>query len=238
MNLHELRSGLTRMRYTLLITLVMLVMTYFGYQLAQLHHQYLSEQLAVAETTVRNLSAENQTLIQTNNQLKAQYEIAELANEALDQRIQQGLLRERQLTEQVTFYQKVVAPELSEEGFSIDGVQVAETSSDDYFSLSMVLIQQTRVKATIKGELDIFLYGSLNGQPMEHRLTADNGLIGDLNFSFKYFQTLQVEFQLPAGFIPDRLQTSTSIYQYRKKRGDYEKSFAWSQIVNGIDERE
>ena len=71
-------------------------------------------------------------------------EIAQLANEALDVRIREGLQRERALSEQVTFYQKVIAPELSEDGFSIDGVQVTATASENYYSLSMVLIRRVR----------------------------------------------------------------------------------------------
>lgn len=231
MNLNQLREQLSRTRYTLLITLVMLVMLYIGYQLAQLNFDYLTRQMDMMQTTTDNLAAENQQLITQANELRARVEIAEFANEALDERIKQGLARERQLTEQVTFYQKVVAPELSEDGFSIDGVQVAETASENYYQLSMVLIQQTRLKSTINGTLNIVIHGSQNDQPTRLNL-ADIAVMEDdeLRYSFKYFQTKALLFSLPEGFVPERLDVSTDIRQYRRSRGSYARTLEWEEI--------
>lgn len=231
MNLNQLREQLSRTRYTVLIALVMLVMIYIGYQLAQLNFDYLQRQLDMMQTTTDNLAAENQQFITQANELRARVEIAEFANEALDERIKQGLERERTLTEQVTFYQKVVAPELSEDGFSIDGVQVAKTASENYFQLSMVLIQQTRVKSTINGVLNIQIHGSQNDRPTQLSL-ADIAMIEDdeLRYSFKYFQTKELLFALPEGFIPERLVINTDIRQYRRSRGNYSRTLEWAEI--------
>jgi len=232
LNLHELRSQLSRTRYTLVIAFVMVVMVYVGFQLAQVNQDYLQQQLQMEQTTTRNLAEENRRLVTQKNELNVELEIAKLANEALDTRIREGLQRERALNEQVTFYQKVIAPELSEEGFSIDGVQVAATASENYYSLSMVLIQQTRIKDTISGNLSIRLIGSRDGKPASIPLTEllPESSEQPLRYSFKYFQTLSVDFRKPDNFVPERIDISTTIYQYRKRRGDYSYTVDWSQV--------
>lgn len=229
LNLHELRLKLTRTRFTLVIAVVMALMLYIGFQLAQVNRAYLLQQVDMASVTTNNLTAENQSLITQKNELNAQLEIAQLANEALDVSIKDGLQRERALTEQVTFYQKVIAPELSEDGFSIDGVQVATSASENYYNLSMVLIQQTRLKDTISGNLAIKLIGSRDGKPASIDITELITSTSEqpLRYSFKYFQTLTIGFLKPSDFVPERLEIATTIYQYRKRRGDYSRIVDW-----------
>ncbi|MDM7861782.1 hypothetical protein QTP81_14360 [Alteromonas sp. ASW11-36] len=234
MNLQQLRTQLSETRYTLVIVLVMLVMLYIGFQLAQLSFDYLSRQLAISQNTAANLAAENQRLVTTSNELSAQLEIAKLANEALDERIRDGLERERALKEQVTFYQNVVAPELSEQGFSADGVQITAAASEGYYTLSMVLIQQTRVKGTINGRLNLVISGSQNGQPASINLNRqDVGNDGQMDYSFRYFQTMDIVFTLPADFVPERLQISTDIRQFRRVRGSYSRTLDINITDNG-----
>lgn len=232
MNLHELRLKLTRIRFTLVIAAAMALMLYVGFQLATVNRAYLIKQIDMAGVTTHNLTTENQTLITQTNELNAKLEIAQLANEALALKIRESLQRERSLTEQVLFYQKVIAPELSEQGFSIDGIQIATAASENYYTLSMVLIQQTRLKDTISGRLAIKLIGSRNGRPASMDITelppSDKS---PLSYSFKYFQTLSMLFTKPPDFIPERLEISTTIYQYRKRRGEYSQTIEWHAAV-------
>ncbi|MGB2427514.1 MAG: DUF6776 family protein [Alteromonas sp.] len=225
MNLQQLRTQLSETRYTLVIVLVMFVMLYIGFQLAQLSFDYLTRQLAISQNTAANLAEENQQLVTSANELTAQLEIAKLTNEVLDDRIRDGLERERALKEQVTFYQNVLAPELSEQGFTADGVQMAAAASTGYYTLSMVLIQQTRVKGTINGRLNLVVSGSHNGQPASINLNRqDVGDEGQMNYSFRYFQTMDIVFTLPEGFVPEQLDIDTEIRQFRRARGNYSRS--------------
>lgn len=234
MNLHELRMKLTQTKFTLVIVLVMTLMLYVGFQLAQVNRAYLKQQVEIAKTTTTNFALENQKLVTQKNELNAELEIAQLANEALDVRIRDGLQRERDLTEQVTFYQKVIAPELSEDGFSIDGVQIVAAASENYYNLSMVLIQQTRLKDTISGTLTLNLIGSREGKPESIDISQQisNDSEQSLRYSFKYFQTLTIAFVRPVDFIPERLEITTTIYQYRKRRGDYSRTVEWQSVFD------
>lgn len=232
MNLHQLRTQFSRTRFTLIVAFALLVMLYLGYQLAQFNFAQMGRETQQVQTTNENLLVENESLTKRVNELLAQLEISELANEALDTRIKEGLNRERDLNEQIRFYQNVVAPELSEEGFSIDGIQVATTASPGYYQLSLVLIQQTRVKATINGNLNIRVQGSLNGEPTTVSINQQNTTPdSDFSYSFKYFQTIYLMFTLPEGFVPERMLISTDIRQYRRSRGRYERIVEWSSIA-------
>ena len=234
MNLQQLRTQLSETRYTLVIVLVMFVMLYIGFQLAQLSFDYLTRQLAISQNTAANLAEENQQLVTSANELTAQLEIAKLTNEVLDDRIRDGLERERALKEQVAFYQNVLAPELSEQGFTADGVQMAAAASTGYYTLSMVLIQQTRVKGTINGRLNLVVSGSHNGQPTSINLNRqDVGDEGQMNYSFRYFQTMDIVFTLPEGFVPEQLDIDTEIRQFRRVRGNYSRSLDISVSDDG-----
>jgi hypothetical protein len=96
----------------------------------------------------------------------------------------------------------------------------------------MVLIQQTRLKDTINGKLKIQLIGSQSGNPTRIDISDLINEEGSqaLRYSFKYFQTIALSFHKPADFIPEQLEISTTIYQYRKTRGEYSQTIDWSQV--------
>ncbi|WP_100656109.1 DUF6776 family protein [Alteromonas flava] len=225
MNLHQLRTQLSQTRYTLVMVGVMLLMVYIGYQLALFNQQRQQQSLAQLQVTMTNLTNENEALTSANNTLRAQLEIAELTKENLDQEIQQGLTRETQLKEQLSFYQKVIAPEESEDGFTIDSIQIAPSATANRLQLSLVLVQQLRLKGVIYGTLKIQLLGNIAGQAITldlQELVSD----GDpFAFRFKYFQIIDTYFSVPEEFVPEALQIEAGIRQYQRYKGTYRQSF-------------
>ena len=121
-----------------------------------------------------------------------------------------------------------MAPEMTQDGFVIDSAEISKTASIQNYSVRLMMIQHENIKAVIKGELKAKLYGSLDGKPKSYDLKSlQDDPDNKLEFSFKYFEVMDVRVTLPDGFVPDRLEINTDIYKYRRKRGSYSTTIAW-----------
>jgi hypothetical protein len=162
------------------------------------------------------------------NILGVELEVQRLASQKAQTTIEEGMLEQAKLREELAFYQKVMAPELKQDGFVIEAFNVAKALSDNTYTFDLVLMQQDRIKTNIKGNVDDTLRGSQSGQVKELRL-LDLMPQGSkpLVFSFKYFQVIEGQFELPADFQAETIQVSSEVYQFKRKRGDLEVTFDW-----------
>jgi hypothetical protein len=196
-----------------------------------LGNESYSQQLKLVlthEQSVQNLTSENNKLTKNLNILGVELEVARLAHKKQFIDIEQGIERETELRERIAFYQQVMAPELNQEGFLIDGFNVETAASDHSYRFELVLMQQNKVKQSLTGSLDITLIGSQNGKAKQYTLKQ---LLVDtdqaLKFGFKYFQVVQGEIKLPVGFIVEKVSVYAQVYQNRRKKGELTTVFDW-----------
>lgn len=205
---------------------------WLGYELAQTQKRKLLDEQQLLSKSLNNLTKVHEALKSEHNMLKVELDIAQLATEKNQVSYQESIERERALKEQLSFYQRVMAPEMSQDGFIIDKIQITPTKSKNNYSVNMILLQHENIKAVIKGDLDIIIFGSQAGNPTNIKLEQVLDEPKDpLNYAFKYFQVVQTSITLPEGFLPERLEISTSVYKYRKKRGDYKISIPWKEVL-------
>ena len=217
-------------RFYLVIFGILGLAFFLGYELKQVEKSQLVDEHELMSNSLANLTQVHEALQSEYNMLKVELEIAQLANEKNQVDYKESIQREQDLREQVSFYQRVMAPELSQDGFVIERIQVTPTVSENNYSLNMILLQHESVKAVIKGELKVTLYGSDNGKVTSIDITElQETPKTSLNFAFKYFQVIQTSITLPENFIPDRFEINTSVYKYNKKRGDYKTSMKWDE---------
>jgi hypothetical protein len=233
LNLKELRQQSGFVKFYGGIALIVAVAFYGGYQYADKQNRSLSSQITVLESSLDNLVKENQALNSELNVKKVELEVASIANEQALIEQKEALVREDILKEKVSFYQKVMAPELTQDGFMIDSVEIVPTQSTNNFALNVMMVQRENIKSVIKGTFEISLLGSQNGVPQSYNLSSllDNKE-QKLNYSFRYFQVLEARVTLPEGFIPEKLNFKTDVYKYKKRRGSYEKNIAWNDALN------
>ncbi|MDC8832535.1 bZIP transcription factor [Alteromonas gilva] len=232
MHLSEIPQRLGQTRTIVLLGASLLGMLVFGFILANVERQRLLDKTAHLSHSVANLRAENEQLQTESNQLKVKLELAQLRSEQLKQdvvRLQEDIFN---LQTDKAFYQHVVAPETTQDGFFIDGLELFATATEGYYRITMVLLQQRSVSAVVKGELAISVTGNDNGQ---HKVlsSATDGILpeGDMAYAFKYFQPVTLYLQLPQGFSPQSITLSTSVFQYKRLRGEYERIYSWQDIL-------
>ncbi len=232
MDLKAYREKVGFARFYLFIFGLIGIAFWLGYQFAQAEKQTLLEEQQLLSKSLNNLTKVHETLKSEHNMLKVELDIAQLTNEKNQADYQESLERERALKEQVSFYQRVMAPEMSQDGFVIDKMQITPTNSEHNYFVNMILLQHENIKAVIKGDLDITIYGSKNGKPSTLKLESvqDEPKV-PLSYAFKYFQVFQTSITLPSDFLPERLEITTSVYKYRKKRGDYKISMLWEDAL-------
>ncbi|WP_414828362.1 DUF6776 family protein [Alteromonas sp. H39] len=224
----QLKARYGTFRLSLLVLLAMMAMAFFGYQLAgYLQDTDNKQREAMAET--KALLEEQNTALNTRvNQLEVALQLA--LQETRNERDIQSTLQDEihNLRSRLDFYENVMAPETTQEGFYIDGVQIFATNTPYLYQLRFVLLQQRDNRAIVKGDLAISITGNLNNE----RVTLEAGSAdflpeGTIHYRFKFFQTVNVNFSLPEGFEPEFLHFETNVYQYTTLRGNYQRTISW-----------
>lgn len=232
MHLSEIPQRLGQTRTVLLLGASLLAMVVFGIFLANTERSQLLKEAGQLQHTVANLQTENEQLHTLTNQLNVKLELAEMRSEQLKLevvRLEESVFN---LQKEKAFYQHVVAPETTQDGFFIDGLELFTTATEGYYKVTMVLLQQQAVSAIVRGELSVSVTGILDSK---HRIltSAEDAILpeGEVAYGFKYFQPVTLYLQLPENFLPESLAFSTTVYQYKRRRGDYQRSYNWQDIL-------
>ncbi|MEO9946046.1 MAG: DUF6776 family protein [Paraglaciecola sp.] len=227
MTLAEYKKQFGAFRVYAFLVVIISVALYLGFKLGGANQSRQASLISIHEQSIQNLTTENLKLTKDLNVLGVELEIAKLAQMRHKSEIETILDREKKLKSTLEFYQQVMAPELKEEGFSIEGFYAEPTLSENSYRFELALVQHEKTKNTLKGTLNISLVGSENGQPKEYPLKQFLPEQQALRFSFKYFQLLNGEVTLPTGFQPEKVTVHAAIYQFKRKKGELTTTFDW-----------
>jgi hypothetical protein len=215
---------------------VLACLFYAGHEFADKKNHLLNAKIDVMKRSIKNLILENQTLNSELNVKKIELGVASIANEQAQLSYKEFMRKDADLREQISFYQKVMAPELTQDGFVVESVEILATASTNNYAISIMMLQRENIKAIIKGTLNISLQGSQNTVPIKYDLSK---ILDDktekMAFSFKYFQVLELRVTLPEDFIPEQIEIKTDIYKYKRKRGSYTQTLEWEDALSESD---
>lgn len=132
---------------------------------------------------------------------KQSAQIDTLSNQELVNSVKTMQQSNNELVSELSFYRKIMAPELEQEGLEIDSLRVNMTDLSNKYHFQTTLIQAGKQSQFLKGELTIKLVGELDGEAKEYDIRE----LGTFNkkyfqFQFKYFQNIQGFIEIPAGF--------------------------------------
>lgn len=211
----------------------LLVMLVFGYWLGtqalarvQLAltastQQWLQEQQAHTLLREQHAQLHSKLMVQSAEIELLKTQLAELSKENLAQ------------AQRLAFYRNVMAPESTQDGFIIDGLQISATLLPNTYRLRFVALQQRQQKAFVSGTFAITLSGSLYEQPHQlHSEQHDLFIEGSADYRFKYFQVIELTLLLPKDFQPERVGVSTEVYQSGRRRGVYQNDYVWLEVID------
>ena len=231
MTTDQLKEVLGNYKWTLLVALIMFAMVGFGYKLARIIDEGDSKKVQAQQETIAILSEENHALTTKVNQLEVAMELATLETESITNTLGEQKKELEAQQELLSFYERVVAPEKTDEGFAIEGVEVFKLS-DNTYQLRLVLLQSKQQKAVINGSLDIAVVGQRNGEAITLKSGESSLLAEDIKYRFRFFQAVNVTLTIEEGINPESISFSTTVYQYKTRKGNYEISVPWSEALS------
>ena len=231
MTTDQLKEVLGNYKWTLLVALIMFAMVGFGYKLARIIDEGDSKKVQAQQETIAILSEENHALTTKVNQLEVAMELATLETESITNTLGEQKKEIEAQQELLSFYERVVAPEKTDEGFAIEGVEVFKLS-DNTYQLRLVLLQSKQQKAVINGSLDIAVVGQRNGEAITLKSGESSLLAEDIKYRFRFFQAVNVTLTIEEDINPETISFSTTVYQYKTRKGSYEISVPWNEALS------
>lgn len=167
---------------------------------------------ASAFTERRQQTGEVERLTQRLREVEAQLAAAEIVKrvdrEAYAQ-VEKSLadLQQRvgEQSQELAFYRGIVSPADGTAGLRVQRVLVQPAAEPQRYRLRIVLIQAARQDAVVTGNVEITLDGLRAGQPTSLPL-GELGRDRPLPYSFRYFEEVETEVQVPEDFVPARVQ--------------------------------
>ena len=230
MIISELKNKLGAFQFYFILIALIAATLYLGFFWGNAHYAQQKTAISTHQKSIQNLKLENEKLTKNLNILGVELEVARLTQQQHFIEIGKSIDVEKDLRTQLAFYQQVMAPELKEEGFLIEGFNLEPALSDRSYRFELVLMQQNKTKNTLKGNLKVTLIGSENGKAKQYPIDS---LLAEkeqesLTFSFKYFQVIDGEIRLPEGFQPEKVSVHADIFQFKRKKGELTTVFDWA----------
>lgn len=150
------------------------------------------------------------------------------ANEEVQNTINSLRQRVLQLEQDVMFYRQVMTPELAEQGLIIAEFTVQPTELPERYRYRAVFRQAGAGDRELKGKVQIDVAGVREGEKV---LLPLQELVGDAEvvttiLNFRYFQNVEGELVLPAGFLPTQVEIRAQSTEPQER--SLEKLFNWA----------
>lgn len=194
----QLRNSVVRWLVVALLCLLL------GFLLGKFKQDVLADQLALMGTTLETTQAENMRLETALSGLQIST-VAE--QQTIKSLLQNNKLLQDELSianNKLFFYERVIAPELESSGVKVYSFEVAKNEQTHQWDYQLVLTQSQKNRRFLKGKFTITLSVF---EDEKLKLIPLSALTDDLSssFKFKYFQTIDGSFSLPANTTVDEV---------------------------------
>jgi cell division protein FtsB len=191
----------------LFVILSVVTMSYLAYDYGMRGGLALKTELSAAKAQLEKQLGESEKLVISMRQeiagLKLGGQVDSRANEEVRQSVESLQDQVAQLNEEIRFYKGVMVPNAKDKGLRIERMAMEDTSEPDIFRYSLLLTQVVDKHDFVQGGVQITLLGREGGEETELLLSdlvnEDQKAIG---FRFRYFQNIDGELVVPAGFEP------------------------------------
>ncbi|MFL9603410.1 DUF6776 family protein [Aeromonas dhakensis] len=150
-------------------------------------------------------------------QLKSELGIKETllaTQKAAFEQLQQALKdQEAQVQEQkrqLAFFERIMRPTGEQVGVVIDNLTLQETSIPGRYHYRLALTQPAKKRELFRGQVQIKVEGSQGDKPITLGSRELGMKVGEGRYALRYFQLLEGNWQLPEGFVPDRVRVTIS----------------------------
>lgn len=179
-----------------------------GLRLAGFEKSQAQEQLTQLQTRVIQLDQENTKLKAEKMRIAQQVEIEQATYQALAKSLQGVQEENAALREDNAFFRNLMAPDKEPGPISIYHVKIERNPllASEY-RYRLLLLKTGKREQEFVGSVQFLVTGEQEGKKVDYALpVSQSGKPQAIGVSFKYYQRLEGAFQLPAGFIPQKIQ--------------------------------
>jgi len=214
------------------VTVIVAFALYILYELGRYNAGY--DRFEVAQQR-RELEVEIERMAKSNRELRTQ--LAELDTIRIGRAREQaevtrtiGDLQAQvaRQTQELAFYRGIVAQGATAVGVKAQTVHISVGSKPQRFMMHVALVRSVRPDSVAVGSIALSVDGTgADGKPITLDLPAlTPGKLKELVFNFRYFENLDQEVILPAGFKPEKL--AVEVRSNKKDVAPASQSFPWT----------
>lgn len=213
------------------IVLAIIVGVLIGYLGGHWHTLQLQKQVNEQRDVIEQLYERAETYDYQQHIAMVELGIERAASQGLQQELLMAQDENFALRRELTFYQKIMAPEMEASGVVIDSLEVQPNIAADHYHFRIAVVQMERLRNLTKGEISMRLHGRKDNQVASYDLLALAHIEAkDRQFNMRYFTVLAGDFILPTEFLPERIDVEVKI---EGSRQTLTRSFFWSQLLQG-----
>ncbi len=177
-----------------------------NWQLLQQLAQYQQQSLVQSQQIQQSEQAKAEALRQRDF-IATELAVEKNTNQLLQQDIKEQQQKLFDLKKELAVYQKIVAPVPESGTLVIDSFRLQPGTAVGRYQFSVLLIEQNKQKKQTRAQLEIKLKGKRKKKSVEVDLLKLAGYTNKTKrLVIKNFRTVEGEFVLPAGFVPEKLQ--------------------------------
>ena len=128
------------------------------------------------------------------------------AFEQLQQTLKDQEAQVQEQKRQLAFFERIMRPTGDQVGVAIDNLTLQETSVPGRYHYRLALTQPAKKRELFRGQVQFRVEGSLADKPKILSSRELGMKVGEGRYALRYFQLLEGNWQLPEGFIPDRVR--------------------------------
>ncbi|MFQ2153706.1 DUF6776 family protein [Aeromonas sanarellii] len=153
------------------------------------------------------------------------------AFEQLQQTLKDQEAQVQEQKRQLAFFERIMRPTGDQVGVAIDNLTLQETSVPGRYHYRLALTQPAKKRELFRGQVQLRVEGSLADKP-KILSSRDLGMkVGEGRYALRYFQLLEGNWQLPEGFIPDRVRITIS---KEGRQPAQELLVEWSEVLKPL----
>lgn len=222
----ERRSWWWYAKWLLLAVLALAISFYAGRLEDRASRSRLTRQTEKLQLQVDNLQAQLRDSQSTKAMASQNNAVDALASEELRQTLKTLQDSVKELEKENAFYRGIMDPKGTQSGLQIDAFSVLSYGSDQRYRYKLTLAQLRNHENNIRGRVRISLLGGENGVNKSYDLFVLAGLKeANQPFDLRYFQNLEGELVLPAGFVARDVRVTA----VADGRAALDKVFPWAQ---------
>lgn len=202
-----------------------------GYLLGAGHNWYLLQRVAELEERELTLYEQAETAEYQRHMAEVELGIEQAASKKLLQELAAAQDEALAVKRELSFYQKIMAPELTAAGVVVDDFELKPLNDERHFQFRFAVLQTERQRGFVKGTIHATLEGrDADDQPVTLDLYELAGLDGqERSFTMRYFKAQAGSFRLPEGVAPEQIRVRVVVQD--GSPGELERLFLWSELT-------